>query len=142
MPLSVRDPRPDLARFDFIKQSGTDTKNGLRQVYAAMTNYVNRVVGNMTSELKRLGAWENTIFFKISDNAGPIQGRQGANYAPLRGGKLTFFEGGVRVNAVVGGGALPAIARGKTLNVLTHVCDGERVLPACLRRPPAAPEGK
>lgn len=36
----------------------------------------------------------------------------GANNFPLRGGKLSDFEGGVRVNAFISGGALPSSLRG------------------------------
>eukprot|EP01052_Picozoa_sp_SAG31_P047993 SAG31_NODE_9844_length_1221_cov_1.350267_1_plen_234_part_00 len=39
------------------------------------------------------------------------------------GGKQTNFEGGVRVAAFVGGGFLPAHARGKTLTGYIHACD-------------------
>ena len=38
-------------------------------------------------------------------------------------GKYTFFEGGVRVNAFVTGGLLPAAMRGKNITAPVHICD-------------------
>ena len=89
-------PADWLAKFDFIGQKGNDI-DGLRQVYAAMTHYMDAVVGNVTAEMKRTpGMWENTLVIAASDNGGPIQGGQGASNFPLRGGKLTSWEGGVQ----------------------------------------------
>jgi hypothetical protein len=49
-----------------------------------------------------------------SDNGGPIYGNgtSGGNNFPLRGGKASNFEGGIRVNGWVGGGALHSSLRG------------------------------
>ena len=45
--------------------------------------------------------WQNTLIVFTSDNGGwPIPGSTGSNY-PLRGGKYTLFEGGIRVPAFV-----------------------------------------
>ena len=45
--------------------------------------------------LKDGGVWENTLIFFISDNGGPLA--QSADNTPLRGGKHTDYEGGIRV---------------------------------------------
>jgi len=112
-----------LARFNFINASAAGDKSGLRQVYAAMVNYLDRVVGNVTSALKDAGMWDNTLVVFASDNGGPIQSGQGANNAPLRGGKLTAFEGGLRVAGFLSGGFVPAVACGTRVNHLMHVAD-------------------
>lgn len=39
------------------------------------------------------------------------------------GGKLTAFEGGLRVNAFASGGALSTSLRGSTSSALMHTCD-------------------
>lgn len=117
-------PAADLARFDFIQSSACGDQKGLRQVYAAMTNYLDRVIGNVTQLIHAIpGMYEQTLVVFASDNGGPIQGGQGANNWPLRGGKLTSFEGGLRVNGFLSGGFLPQAARGTKLNHLMHVAD-------------------
>ena len=85
-----------------------------RQYYAAMTNYVDAHVGQVVDALKAKGMWDNLLLVMSSDNGGPIyrNGSAGANNYPLRGGKKSNFEGGVRVNAFVTGGLVPAARRG------------------------------
>jgi len=45
-----------------------------------------------------------------------------SNY-PLRGGKFSDWEGGVRVPAVIGGGYLPQARRGQTAQQMMHMTD-------------------
>ena len=47
----------------------------------------------------------------------------GANNYPLRGGKGTDFEGGVRTAAFVSGGFLPQSVRGTVSHEMIHVTD-------------------
>jgi len=58
--------------------------------------------------------WDNLLITFSSDNGGPIynNGTAGANNYPLRGGKMSNWEGGVRVNAFVSGGLIPPAQRG------------------------------
>lgn len=88
-----------------------------RQYYSAMTNLVDQHLGLIIDALKAKGMYENTLITLSSDNGGPIyrDGAAGGNNYPLRGGKKSNFEGGVRVNALVSGGFLPPASRGTTL---------------------------
>ena len=64
--------------------------------------------------------WDNTLLVVSADNGGaPCQG---SNY-PLKGSKMTFYEGGVRSLAFVSGGLLPSNRRGKTTGGFIHIAD-------------------
>jgi len=63
-----------------------------------------------------------------SDNGGPTYaipgiGYGGANNLPLRGGKMSDWEGGIRVNAFISGGAVPTKKRGSVVDDYIHECD-------------------
>lgn len=95
-----------------------------RRTYAAMINYLDTVVGNLTTLLKQKGMWNNTLMVFTADNGGPINiYESGANNYPLRGGKYGFFEGGIRATAFVSGGYLPAAVRGTSTRELMHIAD-------------------
>lgn len=99
-----------------------------RQFYSAMTNYVDMHIGQVAAALQAKGMWANTLFVVSSDNGGPIyrNGSAGANNFPLRGGKKSNFEGGVRVNAFVSGGLVPASRVGAVENALIGTEDWYR----------------
>jgi len=72
--------------------------------------------------------WDNTLLFMTSDNGGlPYTGGTGwsdwANNWPLRSGKVTNYEGGIKVWAGMSGGLLPKALRGTTFDGLTHITD-------------------
>ncbi|WDA41277.1 sulfatase-like hydrolase/transferase [Erythrobacter sp. BLCC-B19] len=67
------------------------------RVYAAMIRALDRSVGRIMAKLEAEGLADNTLVMISSDNGAPgYVGLQGLN-APYRGGKGTFFEGGIRV---------------------------------------------
>jgi arylsulfatase B len=117
-------PQRYLDRFAFIDVE-------VRRYYAAMVAHVDDVVGNLTAALKAKGMWDNTLFVSSSDNGGPLakgdivglNNTSGANNYPLRGGKIGVMEGGVRVNAFVSGGWLPAAVRGTKSEAFVHIAD-------------------
>lgn len=105
MPLQVPQSYED--KFSFID-------NKYRRLNHAMGNYLDDEVGRVVASLKERDMWNNTLFIFHSDNGGEIlfAGVCGGNNWPLTGGKFSNFEGGIRVNAFVAGGALPAAMRG------------------------------
>ncbi|MEE4152869.1 MAG: sulfatase-like hydrolase/transferase [Erythrobacter sp.] len=67
------------------------------RVYAAMVRALDRSVGRIMAKLEDEGLADNTLVVISSDNGAPgYVGIDGLN-APFRGGKGTFFEGGIRV---------------------------------------------
>tara|TARA_R110002073_G_scaffold69905_6_gene173216 strand:+ start:2533 stop:4569 length:2037 start_codon:yes stop_codon:yes gene_type:complete len=73
--------------------------------YAAMIESMDDAVGTLLDTLDRLQLAENTIIVFASDNGGnmynQVDGTTATSNAPLRGGKATMYEGGVRGPAVV-----------------------------------------
>ena len=115
-PLEV--PQAFLDKFAFIEDPR-------RRLYAAMVNHVDAMVGAITDALKAKGMWDNLLWLGSADNGGPIynNGSAGANNFPLRGGKGSNFEGGVRVSAWAGGGLIPAAQRGRKEQALLAAWD-------------------
>ncbi|MEY4088995.1 MAG: Arylsulfatase [Verrucomicrobiota bacterium] len=82
-------PKKYLDRFSGI----TDEK---RRIFAAMMASMDDAVGRVMAKVRALGQEDNTIVFFIADNGGPTQSTTSGN-GPLRGFKMTTFEGGPRV---------------------------------------------
>lgn len=68
-----------------------------RQFYAGMTAALDEAVGQIVAALEEKKLREDTLIVFSSDNGGPVN--QGATNGPLRAGKGTLYEGGVRVAA-------------------------------------------
>lgn len=82
-------PQKYLDRFPNI----TDEK---RKIFAAMMAAMDDAVGKVLDKVRELKQEENTLVFFIGDNGGPTQSTT-SNNGPLRGFKMTTFEGGPRV---------------------------------------------
>ncbi len=67
-----------------------------RRIFAAMLAAMDDAVGRVMAKVRALGQEENTLVFFIADNGGPTQSTTSQN-GPLRGYKMTTFEGGPRV---------------------------------------------
>ena len=79
-----------------------------------MVKAIDDVIGTLVAALQHRGMWSNTLFVLTTDNGGPIGKNAGANNYPLRGGKYSSWEGGVRGTAFLSGGFVPAAVRGTT----------------------------
>ena len=91
-----------------------------RRTYQAMVSVADNVTGHLVKLLKSNDLWDNTLIVVSADNGGaPCVG---SNY-PLRGSKTTFFEGGVRSSAFVGGGLIPENMKGKKAEAFIHISD-------------------
>ncbi len=85
-------------------------KNSPQQspTYAAMVHSFDDAVGSLLDALDKNGLTDSTVIIFISDNGGHMYKKikqDGNVYAtsnyPLRGGKATMYEGGIRVPAIV-----------------------------------------
>jgi arylsulfatase A-like enzyme len=70
-----------------------------RSAYAGMVTAMDEGIGRILEALDRKGMRENTLIVFSSDNGGPLPGVITSN-GPLRAGKSSLYEGGVRVVAV------------------------------------------
>jgi arylsulfatase A-like enzyme len=89
-------PAEDIARYAEIPDKR-------RRTYAAMVDVMDRGIGQVMATLEKHRLRENTLVFFLSDNGGPLpsadkpQGGNGSSNAPLRDGKGSLYEGGIRV---------------------------------------------
>jgi len=68
--------------------------------YAALVSHLDDSVGRVLQAIEENGMAENTIVVFFSDNGGEVRKGITSN-APLRSGKTTVYEGGVRVPLIV-----------------------------------------
>lgn len=101
-----------------------------RRQYCGLGVAADAALYEVIEQFKAKGMWDDTLLIVTSDNGGSPAWRNsppassGINF-PLRAGKGTLFEGGVRAVAYVNGGknVIPEYARGTTVNEVMHLVD-------------------
>ncbi len=99
---------------DYYRPKIDTTQAQRSSTYAAMVHTLDDAVGALLDEVDRLGIADNTAIIFLSDNGGNIHvglreyTSDGLEYitrptsnAPLRGGKASMFEGGIRIPGIV-----------------------------------------
>jgi arylsulfatase A-like enzyme len=80
-------------RFAFIKDEKL-------RIHASMTSALDDAVGAILNKLRHAKLEKNTLVFFLSDNGAATYTGAGNN-GPLRMGKVTYFEGGIRIPFLV-----------------------------------------
>jgi arylsulfatase A-like enzyme len=93
---------------------------GPRRTYAGMLAALDEAVGQITAAIDDAGMRTNTLSIFSSDNGGPRPGAVTSN-GPLRAGKATLYEGGVRVAAFATWDG--RIKPGTTVSAALHITD-------------------
>ena len=94
---------PDLVEHFVEKRSPYNIQRSV--VYAAMVKHFDNAIGTLLDKLEELNLTEDTIIIFSSDNGGNMYSVLGniraTNNFPLRGGKATDFDGGIRVPTII-----------------------------------------
>jgi len=95
-----------------------------RYKFAGMVTGLDRAVKNITDSFRKYGLWEDTVLIFTTDNGAEMGIGSGNNF-PLRGGKVSNWEGGLRGVAFVRGteSNLAPLSKGKTTLELMHSTD-------------------
>lgn len=111
-------PRPDyLSQFDSVKDP---TRRG----YSALVKHLDDAIGTIVASLVSKGMINDTIIWFTSDNGGWLG--CGGDNGTLQGGKITFWEGGIRVPSLI---HYPPWNNGKSVHTPLHIVD---VMPTLL----------
>ena len=82
---------------DFYKLK--EGENGQdNNAYGAMVSSVDENIGKIIQSLKQLNLYESSLIFFTSDNGGI---RAISNQYPLRAGKGSYYEGGIKVPLII-----------------------------------------
>ena len=98
---------PIQAKEDKVEKYRRKLRDGMRHknaAYAAMVESLDESVGRVLAALEERKLAANTLVIFTSDNGGyinPFQGQPVTNNAPLRSGKGSLYDGGIRVPLIV-----------------------------------------
>ena len=100
-----------------------------RQKYLGMVSSLDAAVGRVVEALQMANMYDDTIILFLSDNGAPVGGwpgvadhpmEYGGSNWPLRGGKLTMWEGGTRTPAFI---HAPALLAAREEQAMVHISD-------------------
>lgn len=102
---------PMQVREDDLKRFYGRFKRDIRAKNAAMLYRMDENIGKILSAVESFDLLENTLVIFTNDNGGSLADNGASNF-PLRGGKGTVLEGGIKVPLVV---SWPALVEGGTV---------------------------
>lgn len=93
------------ALIEKYRESIDPSKTQRCPTYAAMVESLDDAIGTLLDAVDEAGIADRTAIIFSSDNGGNmydvVEGERATSNSPLRGGKATMFEGGIRVPCVV-----------------------------------------
>ena len=109
----------------YVKPYESTIKDPKRRQFAGMLSCVDEGIANVTKALDARGMLNTTLIVFTSDNGGPVLGGDavGSRNWPLRGGKHSVWEGGVRAVAFVTGFGIQPSVVGRSYDNLMHGVD-------------------
>lgn len=114
--LSFNAPHIPIQAPEDLLQEYAHLEGAARRTYAAVVGAMDQTIGAVLEALDEEGISEQTIVFFLSDNGGF---QRYASNAPLRGGKRSVVEGGIRVVAAVRWPGM--LEPGKSDHFLSHL---------------------
>lgn len=137
------EPPPEWVKRVVARQTQIDEK---RARLVALIEHMDQGIGQVMETLSQTGLADSTLVIFTSDNGGQVN--VGANNGPLRDGKQSLYEGGIRVPMIavwpgqIGPGTesdqialtmdlLPTICQAADIPV-RHAVDGRTILPTWL----------
>jgi arylsulfatase A len=111
-------PKPHLDKYAQMGATGDQL------FFRSMVSNLDENIGRLTTKLKELGLYENTLILFTSDNGAALEGEVG----PFKGGKTDLHEGGIRVPFfAVWPDVIPAntvsFQRGHHTDILPTICE-------------------
>jgi len=101
-----------------------DEEFACRAMLQSQVNLLDAMMGDVVSKLKANALWDDTLLILTTDSGASLDLAESAgNNFPLRGGKGTAFEGGIRATTFVSGGYLPQQRRGEKEQGMLHIAD-------------------
>lgn len=97
---------PNEAPAESIARYASTVPSPSRRLFGGMVHELDSAVGAIATALKQTAMWPDTLVVFSTDNGSPLS--NGGNNAPLRGSKMTDWEGGTRGAAFLSGGIIPA----------------------------------
>lgn len=84
-------------------------KDPMKRKFAALVSHLDEAIGQIVSELKNQSILDDTLIWFTSDNGGNTN--CGANNGKLRGGKIEYYEGGIRLVSFINHKGLNGISK-------------------------------
>ena len=100
--------------------------NASRLEFATALELVDTSLHDVVAALEAAGLYERAVVIVTSDNGAPTSqggGVNGGSNYPYRGGKMYYYDGGVRVPAYVHSPLIPKPLRGSEFTGLFHATD-------------------